>query len=458
MSGSDVMVLSRRPNSLALSGHRAPGESGAAVSLSSSVQSQVFKGYAIIAVFVVGFLLWAALAPLAGGAVAPGVVSPEGSRRTIQHLEGGIVLEIRVRDGDIVKKGDSLLVLDSTLAKSRDESLRSQKTTVGARLARLEAERSGADNVSFPTDLSADGKLLPAADAQKQIFSSRRSTHAAQKALLTQRIEQLQGQIAGQAAQIDNVKSQLSFIREEVEGKQQLLNQGLLPKPEALRLRRTEAELLGRQVEIETQIGTLKQQIRETELQIVSVDKSRLDEVDMEFEKTRAELADLTEKLRVSEDVLRRTTIVAPVNGAVMNLRATTIGGVVQGGETLVEIVPSDEALIINAHVSPDDVHRVHPDQTALVHLSAYSSRTAPRLEGKVLSLSPDRIRGAGPGQDYYLARLEVNRTALEAGPSPVTLSPGMGAEVIFVTENRTLLDYLMKPVKDALRTSLREQ
>lgn len=458
MSRSDVMVLSRRPNTLALSGQSTANAPGEAISLSSSVQPQVFKGYAVIGVFVVGFLLWAAFAPLAGGAIAPGVVSPEGSRRTIQHLEGGIVQDIRVRDGAIVKAGDPLLVLDSTLAKSRDESLRSQKMTVAARLARLEAERSGADDIAFPADLSVSGKLAPAADAQKQIFLSRRSTHAAQKALLTQRIEQLQGQIAGQTAQIDNVKSQLSFIREEVEGKQQLLSQGLLPKPEALRLRRSEAELLGRQVEIETQVGTLKQQIRETELQIVSVEKSRLDEVEMEFEKTRAELADVSEKLRVSEDVLRRTTVVAPVNGAVMNLRATTIGGVVQGGETLLEIVPSDEALIINAHVAPDDVHRVHAGQTALVHLSAYSSRTAPRLEGKVLTVSPDRIRGAGASQDYYLARLEVDRKALDAQPDPVTLSPGMGAEVIFVTENRTLLDYLMKPFKDALRTSLREQ
>ncbi|MFN0218915.1 MAG: HlyD family type I secretion periplasmic adaptor subunit [Hyphomicrobium sp.] len=457
MSGSDVMVLSRRQNSLALAGGPA-AEYDDSQSLAATVSAPVRQGYMLILVFVVGFLAWAALAPLAGGAIAPGVVSPEGSRRNIQHLEGGIVQELRVRDGDVVRKGDPLIVMDSTLSKSRDEALRNQKLSVSARQARLEAERTGASEVTFPDDLIVGAKLPAAAEAQQQIFLSRRATYAAQKALLAQRMEQLGGQIDGQTAQIESVKTQIAYIREEVAGKQQLLAQGLLPKPEALRLRRAESELLGRQSEIETQIGTLKQQIQETQLQLFSADKQRLDDIETEYEKTRGELADLSEKLRVSEDVLRRTTIVSPVNGTVMNLRATTIGGVVQGGESLLEIVPNDESLIINAHVSPIDVHRVHIGQNALIHLSAYSSRTAPRLEGVVRSMSPDRVRGANGDQDYYLARLEVDRKAIESQPEKITLSPGMGAEVIFVTENRTLLDYLMKPVQDAFRTALREQ
>jgi HlyD family secretion protein/epimerase transport system membrane fusion protein len=268
----------------------------------------------------------------------------------------------------------------------------------------------------------------------------------------------LRQQIDGQKAQVENVKRQLSFIREEVDGKQILLDQGLLPKPEALRLRRSETELLGRQVEVETSIGSLKQQIQETELQIVSADKVRLDEIEAEFEKTQAELADLNEKLRVSEDVLRRTTILAPVNGAVINMRVATIGGVAQSGEPLLEIVPNDESLIVNAHVAPNDVHRVSVGQTALVHLSAYSSRTAPRLQGVVRSVSPDRMRGSASEQDFYLVRLEVDRKAMQSQGSPISLVPGMGAEVIFVAENRTLLDYILKPLRDSFRVGLREQ
>jgi HlyD family secretion protein len=427
-------------------------------SLYRSLRGPALAGYAISAIFVFGFGVWAAYAPLSGGATAQGIVSPNGARRAVQHLEGGIVSEIRVKDGDAVEEGQPLVTLTSAQSTSNHETLSSRRTSLLARQARLQAERQGADTVTFPHDLYTDNTLEPAAQSQLEIFEARRAAFATRKDLLVQRIDQLQHQIEGQKKQISNLVTQLSFIHEEVQGKETLLGQGLLPKPEALRLRRTETELIGRRVEIDNEIDKANQQIEETKLQIVSAADARLDEIASESEKTQSELTETDERLKASNDILSRNTIVAPVSGTIINLRVKTVGGVVQAGETVMEIVPRDDVLMIDAHVSPNDVHRVHTGQLVQIHLSAYSTRIMPRLQGVVRSLSADRVHSESDQQGYFLVRVEVNREQLKERAAKAVIMPGMGADVVFVTEERTMLEYLTKPFRDALRLGLREQ
>ncbi|HEX2840442.1 HlyD family type I secretion periplasmic adaptor subunit [Hyphomicrobium sp.] len=426
-------------------------------SLSEYVGRPARTGYALIFLFVFGFGAWAATAPLAGGAVAPGIVSPTSNRKTVQHLEGGIVRELKVREGETVAAGQPLIVLDPIQSSATYEALMGQRQSLLARSARLDAEKSGAEKLQFPSELQVDGHLSAVAASQQQIFLSRRATHQARKNVLAKKVEQLNEQVAGLTAQAESTQTQLGFIREEAAGKIALVNKGLLAKPEALRLQREESALVGRHSEYMSEIGRVRQQIAETELQSLSLDAERLDEVTAESDKVRLDLADLGERLRASADVLKRTVITAPTGGTVINMRAKTLGGVVQRGESILEIVPTDDALIIDAHVYPNDINRVHPGLVAQIHLSAYSSRVLPRIEGRVKSVSPDRVTDPSGQQAYYLARVEVDREKLKKDAPNVELIPGMAAEIVIVAEERTLLQYLWQPIEAALRRGMHE-
>lgn len=426
-------------------------------SLLASVRSPVLSGYLIIIVFVIGFGLWAGLAPLAGGAVASGIISPNSSRRVVQHLEGGIIRDLKVRDGTEVKAGDPLVVLEPIQPQSAHDLLLTEIRALEARKVRLEAERSGATAVVFPMLPADNGALSQAAQSQKEIFEARAKARAAQVNVQRQRIAQLRAEIEGQEAQIRNVTQQIALINEEVQSKEQLLAQGLIPKPEALRLRRAQSELAARQSEFEAAIAKARQQIAETELLIASGDAARLDELTGELDKVITEIADKTNRLRASEDVLNRTIITAPVDGTVINLRFKTVGGVVQRGEPVLEIVPKDDTLVVEARVQPNDIRLIHPGQQAQVHLSAYSMRILPRIKGVVRFASADRVTDAHGNQTYFVAKVEIDRDDLAKHAPGIELLPGMSAEVIFVSEERTLLQFLLSPLTDILRRGLNE-
>lgn len=433
------------------SGRAPPG------SLAASVRSPVMSGYAIILIFVVGFGLWAGLAPLAGGAVASGVISPNSSRRVVQHLEGGIIRDLMVRDGAVVKAGDPLMILEPIQPQSAHDMLLADLRALEARKARLEAERTGASDISFPASLIEAGVLAPVAVSQKDVFEARAKARVAQINVQRQRIAQLNAEIEGHEVQIRNVAQQIGFINEEVEGKEKLLAQGLMPKPEALRLRRAQSELAARRSDFEAAVAKARQQIAETDLLIASGDAARLDEISGELDKVVTELADKTNRLRASEDVLNRTTITAPVDGTVINLRFKTVGGVLQRGEPVLEIVPKDDTLVVEARVQPNDIRLIHPGQTAQVHLSAYSMRILPRIKGAVRFVSADRVTDAHGNQSYFVAKVEIDRADLAAHAPGIELLAGMPAEVIFVTEERTLLQFLLSPLTDVLRRGFNE-
>jgi HlyD family secretion protein len=415
-------------------------------------------GVALVVFFVLAFGSWGCLVPLDGGAVAPGVVNPDSGKKTIQHLEGGIVAELPVREGERVKAGQPLVVLESTQARAAHETLVQQQLSLLARKARLEAERAGLSRIAWPAELrAAQANIKPVLDAQQEVFDTRRQTHASRREILAQRIEQLLHQIRGYEAQVLSASKQIGFVAEELSAKEYLVRRGLIPKPEALRLRRTDAEISGKMGEYEAEIARGRQQIGEARLQILAVDAERADQIAGDFEKVRGELADVNEKLLASADVVRRTVVAAPVDGTVVDIKFKTLGGVVQRGEPILSIVPEGDELIVEARLTPVDVKAVHAGLEARLNLSAWSSRLVPKIPGIVRTVSADRLIDEATRQPYYLARVAVDRPTLQRLAPGVDLIPGMPVEVLVVTERRTMLDYLLRPFDDALWRSFRE-
>jgi HlyD family secretion protein/epimerase transport system membrane fusion protein len=392
----------------------------------------------LIVAFLVVFGGWGYFVPLDGGAVAPGVINPDSGKKTIQHLEGGIIADLPVREGQVVKMGQPLVVLESTQARAAHEALAQQRLSLLARKARLDAEKANQNRIDLPPELRvADPQVRSIVEAQQEVFDTRRTTHASRRDILGQRIEQLVQQIKGYEAQVESASKQLGFVTEELTAKEYLVNRGLIPKPDALRLKRTDAEISGKRGEYEAEIARARQQIGESRMQILGVDAERADQIAADAEKVRGELA--------------------PVNGTVVDVKFKTIGGVVQRGEPIMSIVPVGDELIIEARLTPLDVKAVHSGLEAKIHLSAYSSRIVPKIPGTVRTVSADRLMDDATHQPYYLARVAVDRQTLHRLAPSVDLIPGMPVEVLVVTERRTMMEYLAKPFREALWRSFRE-
>jgi HlyD family secretion protein len=415
-------------------------------------------GKVLILIFAVIFVGWGGLVYLDGGAVAPGVINPDSGKKTIQHLEGGIVAELPVREGQAVKMGQTLAVLESTQARATHEALVQQRLSLLARQARLDAERAAESRIQWPPELrSSDQQIRDIVVAQQEVFDARRSTHATRRDILAQRVEQLLQQIQGSESQVESASRQIEYIGEELKAKEYLVARGMMPKPEALRLRRAEAEIVGRRGEHFAEIGRAREKIGEAKIQILSVEAERADQITAEQDKVRAELAEVNEKLQASADVVKRTVVIAPVNGTVVDIKVRTIGGVVQRGESIMSIVPESDEMIIEARLQPRDVKAVHSGLEAKIRFTAYSSRNAPNVPGTVRTVSADRLIDETKHQPYYLVRVAVDRELVKTLAPAVNLIPGMPVEVLVVSERRTMLDYLAKPFRDALWRSFRE-
>jgi HlyD family secretion protein len=428
--------------------------------LRASVRRPMFAGLAVLILLVGAFGGWGATAPLAGGAVASGVISPDGSRRTIQHLEGGIISEIFVRDGDIVAAGAPLLVLEDTQARANHDVLQSQYRQLSASQARLVAEQFGRDSVEFPRELMAlseNVEVRQFLDAHRQLFATRREALVSRKRVLEQRIRQTRDQIRGLQAQLASALQRIEIVADELKGKEYLLAQSLIAKPPVLALRRTQAEIEGSSGEYRASIAQAEEQIGQTQMELIALDAVRADEIATELDKVRGELGKVKEPLAASEDKLKRTLVTAPLSGTIVELHFKTRGGVIRPGEPILDIVPAEEELLIDAHVAPTDIDVVYPGLLAQVHLTPYSKRRLPQIEGRVRSVSADSLRDERTGTTYYLARVEVDREQIRRLDKDVQLVPGMPAEVMIVTEERTLFEYLLQPFLDVFRRGLRE-
>ncbi|HLG44972.1 MAG TPA: HlyD family type I secretion periplasmic adaptor subunit [Reyranella sp.] len=415
-------------------------------------------GNALILLFAAALGGWGGFVHLDGGAIAPGVINPDSGKKTIQHLEGGIVAELPVHEGAVVKAGDPLVVLESTQARAQYEQLLEQHLSLLARKARLDAEKANANRIRWPAELqSSDPHVRSIVAAQQEMFETRRSTYVSRLDILAQRMEQQVHQIKGYEVQVESATRQIDYVSQELTAKEYLVNRGLVPKPEVLRLKRSDAEIAGKRGEYLAEIVKAQKQIGETKMQILAEQAQRADQIADEQDKVRAELAAVNEKLGASADVVKRTVVASPVDGKVVDIKFKTVGGVVQRGETIMSVVPTGDELIVEARLQPSDVKVVHSGLEAKIRLSAYSSRIVPNIPGIVRTVSADRLYDENNHQPYYLARVGIDRVWLKRLAPTVALIPGMSAEVLIVTERRTMLDYLLKPFRDAMWRSFRE-
>lgn len=431
----------------------------AAPRLAATVRGPARIGFWVILIFLVGSLGWASVAPLASGAVATGIISPDGSRRTVQHLEGGIIQEIRAKDGDEVSAGQVLVTLQATQALAMNEMLTEQAQTLQAMRARLLSEQSGMDEIVFPAELL--GAMSPLLEAmlhgQTSLFEKRREAFRAQVRIIENRVAQYHEQIGAFQSQLDSASAQITFVEDELKGKESLFKRGLTTKTEVLRLERSKAALFGERGKHVGAIAEVKQRLDELATQKISLEADRAQEISTELERLRTEYAEISERLNSSRDILERTAIVAPVSGKVVNSRFKTTGGVVKAGEAIMDIVPTGERLLIDVHISPRDIDIVRPQLPAIVHLTAYSSRGLPRINGFVRDVSADSMLDQVTGQSFFLARVEVLKEDLSRIGDEYVLLAGMPAEVMIVTGERTVVSYLLEPFLDAFRRGLRE-
>ncbi|MEO1197720.1 MAG: HlyD family type I secretion periplasmic adaptor subunit [Pseudomonadota bacterium] len=421
----------------------------------------VLIGSFLAVVFFGGFIGWAGSAPLSAAAISPGVISPSGSRRVVQHLEGGIVSDILVRDGDQVEEGEILLILEETQARASVDANESQFWRFTATVARIQALQSRADEVVFDVGILAHAEEVPSfamfLDNQRRLFQSTQEAHAGQRDILTQQIGQLEQEIAGREEEIVGIKRQLDLIAEEIVDVQTLLARDLARKPRLLELQREEARLGTIRASARSAIAQARQRIGEIELTILNAEAEFDQTLARERSETDQRLAEYQERVTASRDVLERTEIRAPVAGTVVQMQVKTIGGVIGAGEPLLDIVPSNVDLVIDARVSPIDIDVVHLGLTAQVHLLPYVQRYTAPLEGVVTRIGADALIDEQTGERYFSTEVSVDRAQLEGLSSDIELVPGMPADVFIVTGERTVIGYFVEPIVKSFRRSLRE-
>jgi HlyD family secretion protein len=414
---------------------------------------------ALTVVFLGGFAAWGAYAPLSSAAIATGVVSPESSRKTIQHLEGGIVQDVLVREGDRVDEGDVLLRLAPTLARASFAARQRQWQRHEAERLRLKALSEGAETLVFTARLAevADPDFQAFLANQQALFAVQRRGVEEKSAILNHRIAQFEQEIAAIERENEGLVEQLGLLHEEIADKDALLQKQLIRKPELLVLQRHAAQLKAKVASNEATIARARQKIHETALAILQVRTDFQDLLAKEVVRVNSELAQLEEAMATSEDVFERTEIRAPVAGTVLNLNATTVGGIIRPGEPILDLVPSEDALLIEARLSPNDIDIVSLGQPARVHLTPFASRHVPPLEGRLTHISADSTIDQVTQERYYQVRVEVDPEVMARMTTDVELTPGMPAEIYIVTGERSLFDYFITPVKRSFRRAFRE-
>ncbi len=419
----------------------------------------VLLGYAVVFLFVVVLGGWAALTPLAEAAIASGFLKVEGTRRTVQHFEGGIVREILVRDGDEVREGQVLMRLDQPQAAQQTETLRSQRWALLAQDSRLVAELAGAASISFlPTLLNAsEARAQDAMAGQRTLFEARRIALESQMAVLRARVEQFQAAIGSANSQREAQGRMLALLRAEEENTATLLRQGLARLPQLLAIQRQVASTEGNIADIGNQIERSRAQIAESEREMTRLRDQRTQEVSTELREVRVRLAETEERLRAAEDVSTRLEITAPEAGTVLNLRVFTIGAVIRPGDPVLDIVPRQDRIIAEVNVQPNDIEVIHPGLTAEVRLPAFKQRLVPYLHGHVTFVASDVTQDERRGVAFYRVHIDIDQAQL-AALEGVQLRPGMMVEAQIRTGERSFARYMLQPVMDSFHRAFREQ
>lgn len=428
--------------------------------LDTNYRKVIRQGWWILVVGLVGFLLWAAWAPLDEGVPAPGVVSVESSRKKVEHLQGGIVREILVREGQTVQQGQALLVLDETQSKAALEAVRGQRNSSLAALARLQAEREGRTGIVFPQELLArqsDPNVAVLLRTQTELFRARRGALLGELRIISESVKGLEDQLFSLSELKANRARQTSLFKEQIANFENLRREGFVSRNNVLELERQLADVQSQASEDMANIAATSAKLVEFRMRGAQREVEYRREVESLLSDVQKELATQSEQLVAQTDSVTRLVLRAPVSGAVVDLAVHTVGGVIKPADRLMDIVPAADFLVVEGKVSPQYIDRLTPGMLADVHFDAYASRMAqPVVQGKLAVVSADALSDARTGSTFYTIRVTVpDQEVRKLGQ--MHMHPGMVATVMIKTGERSLLAYLLRPLSKRLSTALTE-
>jgi HlyD family secretion protein len=425
-----------------------------------SIHRHVLAGLIIVLVLAGGVGGWAGTMTLSGALIAQGQVVVDSNVKKVQHPTGGIVGELRVRDGDRVKQGDVVVRLDETVTRANLAIVNKGLDELYTRRARLEGERDGLSEIKFPRDILAranDPDVAAILEGERRLFELRSSARNGQKAQLRQRVEQLGEEIRGLKAQRESKEKEIKLIIREKEGVHDLWKQKLVPLTKLTQIERDETRLEGEAGQLIAQTAQVGGKISETELQIIQIDRDLSSEVAKETREIDGKIGEFVERKVTAEDQLKRIEIRAPQDGTVFQSNVHTVGGVITAGDAIMLIVPEADSLTVEAKVNPQDIDQVREGLPALLRFSAFNQRTTPEIYGKVSRISADASTDQRTGQTYYTVRIALPADEV-AKLGEVRIVPGMPVETFIQTGDRTMISYLTKPLHDNLMRMFREK
>jgi HlyD family secretion protein len=425
-----------------------------------SMRRHLVAAIVVTSILIVGVGGWGATAVISGAVVASGSLVVDSNVKKVQHLTGGIVGELRVRDGDHVRAGDIVVRLDETVTRANLAIITKGLDELMARKARLESERDGSDTIVFPAQLLAgagDPDRTAAMDSERKLFNLRRTARNGQKAQLQERIAQLQEEIVGLTAQQNSKAKEIALIERELAGVRELWKQNLVQLTRLTALEREAARLDGERGQLIAAAAQAKGKIAETSLQILQIDQDIASDVAKELREVDGKIGEFIERKVAAEDQLKRIDIRAPQDGTVFQLTVHTVGGVITAGDPIMLIVPEADNLSVEVRVNPQDIDRLQLNQKAILRFTAFNVRTTPEIEGTVTRISADTSTDQRTGQSYYTVRIAMAADQVER-LGDVKLLPGMPVEAFVQTGERTMFSYLMKPLHDQFVRAFREK
>ncbi|MDR0441049.1 MAG: HlyD family type I secretion periplasmic adaptor subunit [Candidatus Accumulibacter sp.] len=429
--------------------------------LPTDTRSPARLGFWVLGVGFGGFLLWAAFAPLDEGVPTAGMVTIETKRKAVQHLSGGIVKAVHVKEGQFVHADDPLLEIDAAATQANFESARLKYYTLRAMEDRLSAEQSRRKSISFHPDLVDARKADPLVEDmlrnQEGLFRSRRMSLEAEIDAMEESIRGYTASRAGYQGLLEQRRAQLALLTEESEGLRGLVSEGYAPKNDLLSLERTKAETLGSIADLQGNIERANSAISEVRLRIIQRQQDFRKEVDAQLAEVRSQAQADQERFEALRADLARTVLRAPVDGQVVGLAAQTVGGVIAPGQKVMDIVPQDETLILETQVPPHLIDRVQPGREADVRFSAFAHSPQLVVPGRVESISADLLTNEHTGMSYYLARVSVTEEGMKVLGNR-QMQAGMPAEVVIITGERSMLTYLLRPLLKRIAVSMKEE
>jgi HlyD family type I secretion membrane fusion protein len=429
--------------------------------LQRRLRRPMIVGAAVIAVLVVGLSLWASLSSLSTGITAQGEVRVQANHKQIRHKDTGVVRQVLVHEGQFVRAGQTLITFNDVEPRAAYDVMQNQYDSLAAQAARFSAEASNRTSMEFPAELTgrmADPRVAGMIRDQQVLFTTRAQLFQSQNAVLAQRMDQLQSQVEGQQIQVKSVDEQIKLTQDEMAGYQTLYDKGFAPKPLILRYQRSIADLEGRKGSLNSDIARLHQQMGETRMQVAANRDTRESQAAEGLRDTQSKIADTLPRLAAAKEALDGTVVHAPVDGYVFNLSQFTVGGVTGPGELLMDVVPANTPIMVSVMIQPQDIDKIHSGMSARVKLTGVNQRWVRPLPGKVAMVAADKTVNKEAGTAFYRVDLSIDPKELAKLKKNVQISPGMPAQAMIVSGQKTVMGSLISPITDTLRDALHDQ